>query len=95
MWPTRSRSEISATAGGSGRSSSIGTSSSAVHSGTPVVRNDAARRPGTEKSKIVGSSSWPIRGAEAARPPGAAVDLLEANHWMPIRSMPIHWMTVY
>ncbi len=73
MWATRSRSEISATGGGSGRSSPGGTSSSAVHSGTPVVRNEADLRPGTEKSKMVGSSSWPSKGAEAAFPPGAAL----------------------
>ena len=41
--------------------------------------------PGTEKSKIVGSSSWPSSGAELAFPPGAALRL------SPLTRRPFPW----
>ena len=45
--------------------------------GTPVVRSWYAERPGTDISKIVGSVSCPISGADAARPPERA----RGGHW--------------
>ncbi len=39
-----------------------------VQSGTPVVRKDAARRPGDDNSKTVGSSSRPMSGMLRAAP---------------------------
>ena len=68
-----------------------GPARSASHSGTPVVRNDQARRPGLEYSKMVGSWSRPMTrgaGGPAARSgPGqaagrapAAIGLMPSPH---------------
>ena len=61
------------TATGSSRRCSSGTSSSASHSGMPVVRSCQLWRPGWESSNSVGSASRPMSGALVARPPRKSV----------------------